>query len=280
MSLGPNGEGLSRKHVMGQVRESLHRLQLDYVDIYYAHTFDFNPKLETLTTFNNLVRQGLVRYIGVSNIPTEHLVKYTTLTREWRLEPIAVLQYSYNLLNRDVERCILPLAKRFGIGFAAYSPLAEGLLTGKYVDFKSGEWTVPPGSRAEYRDLKHLFTRNLRVLTRLKEFAVERGVTMAQLACLAYGRWREALGIPIVSIVGVSRLEHLEEALAALDVNLSTMTSRRWTRSCSPPRERHVGTFSSTGGSQLFVSQASLLRAQLGRPFLAASSLRIEISSS
>jgi len=99
MSPGPNGEGLSRKHVMWQVRESLRRLQTERIDVYYAHTFDpETPKLETLTTFSDLVRQGLVRYIGMSNIPEHHLAEYAVLAEERGLEPIVVLQYCYNLL--------------------------------------------------------------------------------------------------------------------------------------------------------------------------------------
>jgi len=224
MSPGPNGEGLSRKHIMWQVRESLRRLQTDYIDVYYAHTFDpETPKLETLTTFNDLVRQGLVRYIGMSNIPAHHLAEYAVLARERGLEPIAVVQYRYNLLDRSVESDIIPLAKRFGMGFAAYSPLAEGLLTGKYVDFEAGKWRVPPSSRGEYRDLSRLFTdRNLKILAKLKEFASERGITMAQLAVAWLLNVGEKVwGLPIIPIVGATRLQHLEEAVGALSVNLS-----------------------------------------------------------
>jgi len=224
MSPGPNGAGLSRKHVMWQIRESLKRLQMEYVDIYYAHTFDpETPKLETLTTFNDLVRQGLVRYLGMSNIPAHHLVEYAMLAREWRLEPIVVLQYRYNLLDRSIERDIIPIAKRFGMGIAAYSPLAQGLLAGKYVDFKSRKWVIPPLSRGTYQDFSRFFTdENLKLMLELNEFARERGLTMAQLATawvinMGEGVW----GVPIIPIVGVSRLQHLEEALEAADVKLT-----------------------------------------------------------
>ncbi|MEM2217916.1 MAG: aldo/keto reductase, partial [Thermofilaceae archaeon] len=159
MSPGPNGEGLSRKHIMWQISESLKRLQMDYIDIYYAHMFDpETPKLETLTTFNDLVRQGLIRYIGMSNIPAHQLVEYIMLSRMNKLEPVTVLQYRYNLLDRSVENDIIPVAKHFGAGLTAYSPLGEGLLTGKYVDFGSKKWVLPSGSRAEYRNLSYMFT--------------------------------------------------------------------------------------------------------------------------
>jgi aryl-alcohol dehydrogenase-like predicted oxidoreductase len=224
MSPGPNGEGLSRKHIMWQIRESLRRLQTDYIDVYYAHTFDpETPKLETLTTFNDLVRQGLVRYIGMSNIPAWHLAEYAVLAEERGLEPIVVLQYRYNLLDRSLEADIIPLAKRFGMGLAAYSPLAEGVLTGKYVDFEAGKWKVPSGSRGEYRDMSRYFTdRNLKILSKLRELASERGVTMAQLA-LAWliNVGEKVWGLSIVPIVGATKLQHLEEALGALSLNLS-----------------------------------------------------------
>ena len=224
MSPGPNGAGLSRKHIMWQIRESLKRLQMEYVDVYYAHVFDPDtPKLETLTTFNDLVRQGLVRYLGMSNIPAHHLVEYVMLAREWRLEPIVVLQYRYNLLDRSIERDIIPIAKRFGMGVAAYSPLAQGLLTGKYVDFEAKKWVVPPLSRGTYQDFSRFFTReNLELMMRLNELAREKGITMAQLATAWVINMGERVwGVPIVPIVGVSRLRHLEEAIEAADVKLS-----------------------------------------------------------
>ncbi|RLF00052.1 MAG: aldo/keto reductase [Thermoprotei archaeon] len=224
MSPGPNGAGLSRKHIMWQIRESLKRLQMEYVDIYYAHVFDPDtPKLETLTTFNDLVRQGLARYLGMSNIPAHHLVEYVMLAREWRLEPIVVLQYRYNLLDRSIERDIIPIAKRFGMGIAAYSPLAQGLLAGKYVDFKSRKWVIPPLSRGTYQDFSRFFTdENLELMLKLNEFARERGLTMAQLATAWVINMGERVwGVPIIPIVGVSRLQHLEEALEAADVKLT-----------------------------------------------------------
>jgi len=224
MSPGPNGAGLSRKHIMWQIRESLRRLQVDYVDIYYAHLFDPDtPKLETLTTFNDLVRQGLVRYVGMSNVPAHHLVEYAMLAAEWRLEPISVLQYRYNMLDRSIEGDIIPVAKRFGMGLTAYSPLAQGLLAGRYIDFEARKWVVPPLSRATYQDLSSFFTReNLEMLLRLAEFARERGITMAQLAIAwVISMGERVWGIPIVPIVGVSSLSQLEEAIGAAEVRLS-----------------------------------------------------------
>ena len=224
MSPGPNGRGLSRKHVMWQIKESLRRLQMEYVDVYYAHMFDpETPKLETLTTFNDLVRQGLVRYVGMSNIPAHHLVEYVMLAESRGLEPIVVLQYRYNILDRRIEEDIIPIAKRFGVGITAYSPLAQGLLTGKYLDFKERRWVVPPLSRGTYQDFSKFFTReNLEVMLRLAELAREKGVTLAQLAIAwVINMGEKVWGMPIVPIVGVTKLKHLEEAVEASNVSLT-----------------------------------------------------------
>ncbi|MEM0005613.1 MAG: aldo/keto reductase, partial [Ignisphaera sp.] len=135
MASWPNASGLSRKHIMWQVRESLKRLQVEYIDVYYAHRFDPEvPKRETISTFNDLIRLGYIRYIGMSNIPAHELVEYQMIADRYGYEPIAFLQYKYNWIERDIERDIIPIARRFGMFLTVYSPLAQGLLTGKYLD--------------------------------------------------------------------------------------------------------------------------------------------------
>lgn len=224
MANWPNGGGLSRKHVMWQIAESLKRLQTDYVDIYYMHLFDpETPKYETISTFNDLVRRGLVRYIGVSNIPAPDLVEYQMIAEKYGFEPIAVLQYKYNWLERSIEGDIIPVAKRFGLGLTAYSPLAQGVLTGKYIDTVSRSWIVPPGSRGEYFEgVRKLFTdTNLNKVLLFVEFARSKNITPAQLALSWIFRKSEELGITIVPVVGVSNVHQLEEAVDALDITLS-----------------------------------------------------------
>ena len=225
MGPGPNDEGLSRKHVMWQIGESLRRLRMDYVDIYYMHRHDpETPKLEIMRTFTYLVQQGLIRYIGASNIPALDLMEFLYLTKEYRLEPIVVLQYKYNLMERGIERDIIPVAKRHGLGLAVYSPLAQGVLTGKYIDVKSRKWRIPELSRATYMksiSRRYFTDENLGFLLDYMEFARSKGLTPAQLS-LAWTinmerRWK----VPIIPIVSVSRLSHLEEALAAADVQLN-----------------------------------------------------------
>ena len=224
MSPGPNGRGLSRKHIMWQIRESLRRLQTDYVDIYYAHIFDPDtPKRETMSTFNDLVHQGLVRYIGMSNIPAYHLVEYIMISEKAGFEPITVLQYRYNILSREIEKEIIPIAKQFGIGIAAYSPLSQGILAGKYIDFESKKWIIPPLSRGTYQKFDRFFTKeNLEKILRLAELAKEEGLTLPQLAIAwVINMGEKVWHVPIVPIVGVSKLKHMVEAVEASEVNLT-----------------------------------------------------------
>lgn len=224
MSSGPNGGGLSRKHIVWQVRESLRRLQLDYIDIYYAHVFDSEtPKFETLRTFNDLVRNGLVLYIGLSNIPPHHLIDYLRISEIERLEPIVVLQYKYNLLERDIENDVIPIAREFKLGITAYSPLAQGLLTGKYVDIQSKKWVLPELSRATYMtqmSKKYFTDENLKYMIEFIEYARSMGLTPTQLALAWLFKMSEVHNVPIIPIIGVSKVSHLEEALTATEVNL------------------------------------------------------------
>jgi len=224
MSPGPNGEGLSRKHVMWQIKESLRRLQMEYVDIYYMHRDDpETPKLEIMRTFTSLIEQGLVRYMGASNVPAISLVEYIELAERYGLEPITALQYKYNLVEREVEADIIPVAKRYGLGFVAYSPLAQGVLTGKYVDKEKRKWRVPELSRASYMKwiAKKYFTDSmLDFLLKFMNFAHEKGITPAQLALAWTINMEKVLGIPIIPIISVSKLSHLEEAIAASEIDL------------------------------------------------------------
>ncbi len=226
MSPGPNGEGLSRKHVMWQIKESLRRLQMEYVDIYYMHRDDpETPKLEIMRTFTNLIERGLVRYMGASNVPAIKLVEYMEIAERYMLEPITALQYKYNLVEREVEADIIPVAKRYGLGFVAYSPLAQGILTGKYVDTKTKRWKIPELSRASYMKWivdKYFNESMFDFLLKFITFAEEKGITPAQLALAWTINMEKILEIPIIPIVSVSRLSHLEEAISASEINLSS----------------------------------------------------------
>jgi len=225
MAPGPNGEGLNRKHVMWQIGESLRRLQMDYVDIYYMHRDDpETPKPEIMRTFTYLVEKGVIRYIGASNFPGLSLVEYMEIAERYMLEPITALQYKYNLIEREIEEDIIPVARRYGLGLIVYSPLAQGVLAGKYVDREARKWRIPALSRATYMEsiAKRYFTESmLKFMLKFMDFAEERGLTPAQLVLAWTINMEKVWKIPIIPIISVSKLSHLEEAIAASEVNLS-----------------------------------------------------------
>lgn len=141
---GPNETGLSRKHILWQLRESLRLLQTDHIDIFYMHRFDDSTPLEeTLKTFDELVREGKVLYLGCSNFTSENMRAMNTVSEKLGLERAAVLQPPYNLLNREAEKELIPYCSKEGMGTITYSALAGGFLTGKYTEGRP----APPGTR-------------------------------------------------------------------------------------------------------------------------------------
>ncbi len=225
MANWPNASGLSRKHIMWQIRESLKRLQMNYIDVYYAHRFDpETPKRETISTFNDLVRLGYIRYIGVSNIPASDLVEYQAIADKYGYEPISFLQYKYNWLERDIERDVIPIAKKFGVFLTVYSPLAQGLLTGKYIDIEKKQWIVPPMSRGEISEgpRRMFIEENLRRLLLFIEFAKSKDISPTQLAISWILHRSLQLGVSIIPIVSISNVKQLEEIVSSLDVKLSS----------------------------------------------------------
>jgi aryl-alcohol dehydrogenase-like predicted oxidoreductase len=218
MGEGPNDRGLSRKHIMEQCHASLRRLGVDYIDLYQCHRPDPDtPVEETLRALDDLVTQGKVLYVGVSMWPAELLDEAHRLHAKLNLDPIATNQPEYSMLTRDIEEDVLPISKQLGIGQVVYSPLAQGVLTGKY---QPGEQPAP-GTRAATPGDSDFIERFMRddVLTAvqgLRPIADELGLTMAQLA-LAW-----VLREPGVSsaIVGATRPEQVEDNLAASGVEL------------------------------------------------------------
>ena len=214
-----NGEGLSRKHILWQARESLSRLQTSYIDLYQIHWPDPDtPKLETLSALNHLIDQGLVRYIGASNHAAAELEEFMQKAEDNRLEGFATLQELYNLIERGVEKDRLPLAKKYGFGVLAYSPIAQGVLSEKYLG------GVPKGTRAEYAsDIKknYLNPQTLEAVRGLNEMARQKGISLPQLA-LSWMLYKQAeLGITIIPLLGITSSRYLEDGLGAMDVRLS-----------------------------------------------------------
>ena len=213
-----NDVGLSRKHIMQGVEDSLRRLQTDYIDLYQVHSWDpETPIEETLSTLDDLVRQGKVRYIGCSNFAAWQLCKalWASDVHNWvRFDSI---QPRYNILDKRIEAELLPLCADQGIGVVVYSPLAGGVLTGKY---RRGEG-APEGSRFALRGGRQvqsaLSDSNLAAVQRLGEVAAARGKSVGQLA-LAW-----VLANPTVSsaINGATSVAQFVENLGALEISLT-----------------------------------------------------------
>jgi voltage-dependent potassium channel beta subunit len=225
MSDSPTDRGLSRKHIVDSIHASLSRLGLDYVDIYYCHRFDTNtPVEETIMAMQDLIRQGKILYWGVSQWTADQIARAAAICRENRWNLPAVNQPSYSLLVRNIEERILPVSAENGIGTASFSPLAQGILTGKY----SGG-TIPEGSRAADERINRFIKGRLsdkEILDRVDQLgpiAKNEGITMAQLAIAFLLRRSEVSSV----IVGASNQGQLEENAGASGVQLSEDSIRR-----------------------------------------------------
>ncbi|WP_044477278.1 aldo/keto reductase family protein [Paenibacillus antibioticophila] len=216
MGDGPNDRGLSRKHVMEQVHASLKRLGHDYVDIFYCHRHDPETPLdETLRTIDDLVRQGKVLYVGVSEWQASQIAEALTVADRYLLDRIVVNQPIYNMFQRYIEQEVMPLSERHGIGQVVFSPLAQGLLTGKYTSATD----LPADSRAAKLDgmRKGITEEKIAKVRELEKVAAELGLSVGNLA-LAW-----ILRKPIVAsaLVGASRPEQVIENVKASGVKLS-----------------------------------------------------------
>ncbi|MGW2222591.1 aldo/keto reductase family protein, partial [Nonomuraea sp. NPDC001684] len=213
---GKNDRGLSRKHITESINASLRRLQTDYVDLYQAHRFDNETPLEeTLKTFDDLVRQGKVLYVGVSEWTAEQIGRALKIADEMGFDRIVSNQPQYSMLWRVIEAEVVPLSEREGLGQIVWSPIAQGVLTGKYLPGQQ----PPQGSRATDASGSAMIARYMNddVLTRVQELrpiADDLGLTMAQLAVA----W--VLQNPNVSsaIVGATRPEQVRDNVKAAGV--------------------------------------------------------------
>ena len=234
---GPNDSGLSRKHLTESIHGSLRRLQTDYVDLYQAHRYDHETPLEeTLKTFDDLVRQGKVLYVGVSEWRAEEIARALKIADEMGFDRIVSNQPQYNMLWRVIESEVVPLSEREGVGQIVWSPIAQGVLTGKY---RPGE-APPAGSRATDEKSGAAFIERLmgdEVLSRVQRLvplAEEAGLSMAQLAIA----W--VLRNPNVSaaIVGATRPEQVRDNVKASGVTLDDALVRRIDEILEPVIER------------------------------------------
>jgi aryl-alcohol dehydrogenase-like predicted oxidoreductase len=223
---GQNDRGLSRKHIMESAHASLRRLQTDYIDLYQAHRFDHETPLEeTLRAFDDLVRQGKVLYIGVSEWRAEEIAAAVRIAGEMGLDRIVSNQPQYNMVWRVIESEVIPECEKEGIGQVVFSPIGQGVLTGKYKP--GGE--IPAGSRAaDDKGGADFIARFLtdELLTRVQELgsvADEAGLSLAQLAVA----W--TLQNPNVSaaIVGATRPDQVRDNVGASGVRLDAGLMRR-----------------------------------------------------
>jgi aryl-alcohol dehydrogenase-like predicted oxidoreductase len=225
MGDGPNDHGLSRKHIMEQCHASLRRLGTDYIDLYQCHRYDTDTTLEeTLRALDDLITQGKILYAGVSEWSAVQISDAVYTARALNLDGIVSNQPIYNMLTRYIERDIIPLCEREGIGQVVFSPLAQGVLTGKYTPGQQpaeGTRAADPSSNMFMHDL--MSEETLSAVQHLQELAQEGGYTLSQLA-LAW-----VLRQPNVSsaIIGASRPQQVLENVKASEIVLSADTLRR-----------------------------------------------------
>lgn len=212
---GPNGEGLSRGHIMSAVEDSLRRLQTDYIDLYQTHWYDADTPIdETMRALDDLVREGKVRYIGCSNYPAWRLAKALWVSDKLGLARYDSLQPHYNIAYRaEFERELKPLCEEEGIGVIPYSPLAGGFLTGKY---RRGE-PVPDSARASNIQRRYLNDRGFAILEALEKLGQARGKSIAQMALA----WQLSQPVITSPIIGANSIEQLDDSLGAVGVRLS-----------------------------------------------------------
>lgn len=211
------GRGLNRTHLTQSIDDSLKRLGTDYVDVFYMHHFDENCTLEeSLSTVNDFVRQGKVRYLGLSNFAAWQYMKAVGITKQYNYAPIACIQPMYSLLKRQCESEILPMAKSEGLGVFSYSPLGGGILTGKYL----AKNTQSDDSRLNklemykkrYQDKKHSD-----IAEKFTSYAAKHNLNPISLA-IAWVESHEAITAPII---GGRSAEQLIPSLASADIEIN-----------------------------------------------------------
>ncbi len=212
----PNAAGNHRKSMMQAVEASLKRLRTDYIDLYWVHIWDaITPVEEVMRGLDDLVRQGKVLYVGISDVPAWWIAQANTLAdlRGW--SRFIGLQIPYNLIERTVERELIPMAKASDIGVTAWSPLSSGVLTGKYHGHGGSEL-----GRMNSETMKTFMPeqqRATRIVAAVKIVSEQTGCSMAQVA-LAWLRYRP---VPVIPIIGARKLTQLQDNLASFDLELS-----------------------------------------------------------
>ncbi len=216
MGEGPNQTGLSRGHIMWQVEESLRRLNTDYIDLYQIHGVDaFTPLEETVRTLDDLVRSGKVRYVGCSNLAAWQIMKALSYAEYHGLSKFVSLQAYYTIAGRDLERELVPLMLDQQVGLMVWSPLAGGLLSGKYKRDEQG----PEGARRVDFDFPPVNKeRAFDILDVMHPMAAAKDISVARLALA----WLLHQEVVTTVIIGAKKMEQLEDNLKAVEVKLTS----------------------------------------------------------
>ena len=209
----PNGGGAGRKSVVSACEQSLRRLKTDYIDLYWMHAWDrHTPMGETVRALDDLVRAGKVRYIGFSDTPAWKVVEAQMFARQYGMAPVTAIQISYSLVERTVEGDLIPMAQEFGLGVTPWSPLAGGVLSGKYTRDNASSVKADRGERVT----SALTPRNFAIIDEVIRIARELNATPSAVA-LAWVQTRPGV---TSTIIGARRADQLEQNLAALDLKL------------------------------------------------------------
>ena len=233
----PNAGGNGRKNILRAVEGSLKRLGTDYIDLYILHTWDrLTPAEEVMRTMDDLVRSGKVRHIGLSDVPAWYAAEANTIARFRGYEPVGALQLEYSLAERNIENEFTDLATRHGAGIMVWSPLASGLLSGKYRPIEGG---VPEGegrlvttAGSANAALEKFTERNFRIVSELEAVSEEVGRSMAQVAL----NWvANRPGVASV-LIGATKLHQLEDNLGALDFDLPDDLKARLDAASAEPK--------------------------------------------
>ena len=241
----PNDAGLTRKHIIQQAEASLKRLNTDYIDLYQIHSYDpLTPLEETLGALNDLVRTGKVRYIGASNMAAWQLMKALDYSTYNHVSKFVSLQAYYTIAGRDLERELIPLLNDQKVGLMVWSPLAGGLLSGKYT---RDEQSKEGGRRANFDFPPVNRDRAFDIIDLLQPMAEAKGATVAQLA-LAW-----LLHQPVVTtvIIGANKLEQLDDNLKSVDIQFTPEELQQLDAVSTLPSEYPAWMLETTGGDRV-----------------------------
>ena len=213
----PNAAGNQRKNMVQAVEASLKRLRTDYVDLYWVHAWDqITPVEEVMRGLDDLVRQGKVLYVGISDTPAWWIAQANTLAHLRGWSPFIGLQIEYSLIERTVERELIPMGKALNLGVTAWSPLANGVLTGKY--HGHGSSSEPGRMSADmFKQFLPEQQRTDRIVAAVKTVSDEIDRSMAQVALA----WLRCRPVPVIPILGARKLSQLQDNLASFDLTFS-----------------------------------------------------------